>query len=444
MFLRTSVGVEIAGQDLRVAVIREIAGKRTLLRLETLTGFVGMPEDERGKTLAAFAKKCKITGAKAFLTLPNACGVVRDLEFPVEVGGKLRSAVGLQVENLSPWTSDEIYWDCAYELPKKGSRTIIAHVSVIPRTVLDSWIQLFRSAGLPLKGASLSSLSWAHGASALWAASAQPTMIFDVETDYVEGALVRSGRLHAITTQGADADALLQSSASQLLRAGRVDTAEDIRIIVQGVANAGADAAPVRLPIDAAPAHAPKSFGAIASALLGTASTAFRSNLIPVPLRHRASRVQWIPTYALGTLLLALAIAAWAREPYQQLLYAEQLDGAVRRLAPEVRSVADQEKQLNRLSDRLKTLDALMRARDANLEALRELAKILPPEAWINSYQYQDGVLTISGYGSSAAALQKLIEDSPIFRDAQFASSITRDPSGKDRFTIRTAIEAAR
>src|SRR6185369_3952382 len=139
--------------------------------------------------------------------------------------------------------------------------------------------------------------------------------------------------------------------------------------------------------------------------------------------------------------LAALAVLFLVREPYQQLVYAGQLEDEVRRLSPEVRSVADQEKQLNRLSDRLKALDAAVRTRDSNLEALRELAHILPPTTWLNSSQYQDGVITVSGYSPGAAALQKLIEDSPVFRDAQFASSITRDPSGKDRFTIRAAVE---
>ena len=50
--------------------------------------------------------------------------------------------------------------------------------------------------------------------------------------------------------------------------------------------------------------------------------------------------------------------------------------------------------------------------------------------------------MTISGASDSAASVQKIIEDSGIFRDAQFTSSITRDQYGKDRFSIRATVEA--
>jgi general secretion pathway protein L len=82
-----------------------------------------------------------------------------------------------------------------------------------------------------------------------------------------------------------------------------------------------------------------------------------------------------------------------------------------------------------------------MAGRDANLQALLELTRILPADAWLTSYQQEDDTITISGFSTGAARLQKLIEDSPVFRDAQFVSSITRDASGKDRFTIRARTE---
>jgi general secretion pathway protein L len=163
--------------------------------------------------------------------------------------------------------------------------------------------------------------------------------------------------------------------------------------------------------------------------------------LIPLPLRYQRNYLQLIPTYALIVLLVLLGLFAWIREPYQQSLYAQELDQEVQRLAAGVQSVADQEARLNRTSERLKVLDGLMRGRDANLEALRELSLVLPAGTWLTSYSYQDNVITITGLSESAAAIQRLLEESPVFRDAQFTSSISRDSSGKDRFTLRASIE---
>jgi general secretion pathway protein L len=175
--------------------------------------------------------------------------------------------------------------------------------------------------------------------------------------------------------------------------------------------------------------------------LLGLERSSFRLNLIPPQLRFQRNYLQLVPTYGLVAALILLGVFSQIREPYQQSLYAQRLDGEARRLAGEVRSVADQEARLNRVSDRLKTLDGLMRARDANLEALRELSRMLPEGTWLSSYSSQDNVVTVAGFSNSAAAIQKQLEDSPVFRDVQFTSSITRDASGRDRFTLRASLE---
>src|SRR5262249_55624590 len=128
---------------------------------DVMPGFVDLSGEDRLSTLLAYFKKNKIAALNVHLTLPGALAVARDLEFPAAAGleANLRSAVALQVESLSPWPLDEIYWDCAWQ-PAKSTGSILVHVGIVPRQVLDPWIGLFRSAGLALAGASLSSLSW--------------------------------------------------------------------------------------------------------------------------------------------------------------------------------------------------------------------------------------------------------------------------------------------
>jgi general secretion pathway protein L len=439
---QTTVGVEIAGQDFRIAVVRDFAGKRRLLREEVLPGFLGLSDEERGPALLAAFKKARISGLNVHLSFPGNCGIVRDLEFPAAqvLEANLRSAVTLQVESLSPWPVDEIYWDCAWET-EKGARSIVVHVGIVPRQVVDPWIGLFRSVGLALTGASLSSLSWAHGAITFWG-TARPAIIMAAENDYVEGTLIRDGRIHAATMEGSNPSELLPGCASQLMRSGRLESPEELRVLVHGAAapETEIEIDPSQLPVEAG-TDARKSFGAISTALLGLTRSGFRLNLIPGPLRFQRNRLQLVPAYVLGSLLVLLGLFVWLREPYQDSLYAQQLDQESRRIAVEVRPVAQQEAQLNRASDRLKTLNGLIAARDGNLEVLRELSRLLPPGTFLSSYSYQDKVVTIIGLSESASAIQKLMEDSHVFHDAQFTSSITRDPSGKDRFSIRAAVE---
>jgi len=439
---QTIVGIEAAAQDLRIAVLRVFGGNRRLLRIDTLEGFAGQSEEDKASTLASYFKTHRLSNLNVYLSLPSACGVVREVELPASVGttDAIRSAVALQIENLSPWALDEIYWDCSWDPPEKAARSIVVHVGIVPHTVLDPWITLFRSARLALTGASLSSLSWAHGVSALWGLR-QPAMVLAAEPGYVEGTLIADGRIYATSMPGSDSAQLVRASASQLMRSGRIESAEQLRIVAHGSVSADADLEPVELPLQAAPT-ARVAFGAVSAASLGIARSGFGLNLIPPPLRHQQHYLQLVPTYALISLLALTGLAAWLREPYQQSLYAEQLDQAGRRVAAEVRPVADQESRLNRISERLKNLDALLRGRDANLEAMRELSRVLPQGTWLTSYVCQDNVVTIAGLSDSAADIQRLLEDSAVFRDVQFTSSITRDAGGKDRFSLRAVIEA--
>ena len=443
VFPRTSVGIEIAGDDLRIAVVRSFAHKRRLLRTDVLTGFSSLSDEDRQGTLITYFKRHRLSHFSVHLTLPSTSGVTRDIEFPaaIRLGEDLRSAVALQVENLSPWALDEVYWDCAWEPPGKGIKPIVVHVAIVPREVLDPWILMFRSAAVALTGASLSSLAWAHGVSALWGTE-QPTVVLATESSYVEGAFVRDDRVHVVSMAGDSAE-LTAASASQLMRLGRVESLNQVRLVGHGASSNNGAFESVRLPLDGGSAAAP-AFGAISTALLGLVRSGFQLNLVPDQLRYQRNYLQMVPTYTLVALILLCGVFALLREPYQQSLYASQLDREAQRLAVEVRSVADQEAQLNRDSDRLTALNAVVRSRDANLETIRELSRLLPQDTWLSSYSYQDNVATITGLSASAATIQRILEDSAIFRDAQFTSSITRDPSGKDRFVIRASIEGVR
>ena len=76
---RTSIGIEVANQDMRIAVVREFASRRRLLRMDVLPGFAASSEEDKAASLAVYLKKHNLSGSKVHLTLPGACGVTRDL-----------------------------------------------------------------------------------------------------------------------------------------------------------------------------------------------------------------------------------------------------------------------------------------------------------------------------------------------------------------------------
>ncbi len=316
-------------------------------------------------------------------------------------------------------------------------------VVVIPRAELDSWIEFFKAVKLPFSGASLSSVSGAHGVGSLWTDGA-PTLVLDCEENAVEGTLVKQGRLGAIRATGDDQAQLLKSVSDKLMSLGRVNASEIHRVLTYG-SNSGEfqQDNPV-LPLENSKRESVSAFGAIGSALLGIKSTGFSANLVPKNLRYRRNQVQLIPTYVLLGLTILLGLAVRAREPYQMSVYGAQLDNEIRRLAPTVKDVAQQEAELDSLTKKCRALASHFQQRDMNLESMRELTRVLPASAFVSNYTFQDGTLALSGFAASASEVQKVLEDSPLFKDVQFTSSVTKDPGGKDRFTLKATIEVPR
>src|SRR6185295_14097213 len=178
-------------------------------------------------------------------------------------------------------------------------------------------------------------------------------------------------------------------------------------------------------------------FGSIAAAMLGFRKTGFQSNLIPRELRHRHNHAQWIPTYALLGLGLVLALLMLLRQPYQMTVYASKIDEEIQRIAPTAGEVVNQQSELNKLSEKYRALSGHFKGRDYALESMRELTRLLPAGAWVVNLNYQDGVVTVTGFAPTASEVQKVMEDSPLFKDAQFTSAVTRDAKGKDRFGLK-------
>ncbi len=440
--IRTSVGIEISGNDLRVAVVRSVFGKLHLIGSFQIPGFIALPSVERSGALAELVKKNGIPASNVFLSLPRGQGVIRQIQFPVEVRENLRSAVALQIETLCPWPVEEVYWDFAEERTGRTDKQLNVTVAIIPRTALDEWIPFFASLKLPLSGVSLSSLSCVHAVRALWPDGA-PALVLACEVDHVEGALLRGSQVKAISQArvGESTKTLIE----RLLATAGIVSCENVRMIAYGSEAENLDGlAPTQLPLQNAKPEHGRSFGSIAAALIPLKKSSFTSNLLPPGRRHRRSQLQLVPTYALSALALLVGLAFLAREPYQANVYGSDIDSEIRATSPAVREVASQESDLNQLSAKNRALMAHFQNPDYNLEALRELARILPESAWLSSYEYQDGVISISGTAASSSEVQKQLEDSGWFKEVQFTSSVARDAKGKDRFNLKAVIEVQR
>jgi len=307
--------IDARTEDLTVRLVRRAMSKERVLKTTAISG-----SEKREKLPIVLGKSSN----RAFLTLSRDQGIVRQLQLPADVQQNLKSALALQIEAISAWPEQEVYWDYTVERPSDKSKWLQITIVIVPRSVLDPWLQLFESCGPPLSGATLEG--------------------FDV-------------------------------------------------------------------------------------------------NVIPAQMRRRSARAQLIATCVLAAAVVILGIAFLLRQPYQERVYAAQIQAEISRLDPEVKSLVREESELSALTKRYDQLQKYWKDRDANLESLNTLATALPPDTFIINYRYQAETVNVSGLSNSALAVQDTLEKSPVFKDVQFAAPITRDPSGKDRFTLTMSIE---
>ena len=446
IFGRSSVGIEICDSDLKLAVTRSNFGKVRLISVYRISGFMNLDVEERKKAIRSLVKRERIPTGRVYLTLPREQGIVRQVDLPAQMTQKLADVVKLQVETLSPWPLEEIYWDFAQDHQRNRKFTTVT-IALLPRNLLDPWIAFFKTAGVPLSGAALSSIAYAHGAITFWKEST-PSLILHREESYCEGVLVNGNRIAALTNptgpnSSADAASDMSMFVKRLLSVAKLSSADGARLVMCGVSEGAETQENPRLPIENAGPQSANDFGPIATALLALKDSAFKSNLVPPEQRYRESQLRLIPTYALVALVMLMGLAWLARDSYQNIGYSSRLESEIQKIAPQVKQVADQEAELNDLSTRLRAFTTTLQTRDRNLEVLKELSRILPPTAFLSNYSYQDGSITVAGFAPSASEIQSLLESSSMFKNAEFTNSVTRD-SDKDRFTVKLAFEESK
>jgi general secretion pathway protein L len=307
--------IDAGPEDLTVRLVRRSMSKERVLKTITVSG-----SDKREQLQVLLGKSSN----RGFLTLGRDQGVVRQLQLPVDVQQNLKSALMLQIEAISAWPEQEVYWDYAVDRPSDKPKWLNITIVIIPKSILDPWLHLFQSCNLPLTGATLDGLDL---------------------------------------------------------------------------------------------------------------------NVIPANLRGHSTRAQLIATCVLASALVIVGLAFLLRGPYQQRVYASQIQGEISRLEPDVKTLVREEAELNALAKRYGQLQKYWNNRDANLDALNTLATVLPQDTFIINYRYQNDTVNVSGVSASALTVQDALEKSPLFKDVQFAAPITREPSGKDRFTLTMSIE---
>jgi hypothetical protein len=92
------------------------------------------------------------------------------------------------------------------------------------------------------------------------------------------------------------------------------------------------------------------------------------------------------------------------------------------------------------VQDRAKLLDEFRSRSKADLDAILEMTRVLPPPIWLNFLELTRTGVTVGGETDQAAGLLRVIDNSPYFQNSEFTMPISRIQTA-EVFRIRSQRE---
>lgn len=417
----TGVGIEMGREDLIVTVVRlRPSGVRVLGEL-TIPRFREQPAAEWGENYAAFLEKLGVRHLAATILLPRDEVTVRQIQLPGVSDKDLPAAVRFEIDSLNPYSEEE----AAFDGVRIGKTSSIL-IGIARRSSLDRYTALLSQAGVKIA-------SFTFSGPAIYSAL---RLYANVPADGLVALGQNEGEVE-----------IYGESITRPLFSARLDQPEDrartlavseLRLppeIEAGVLHLTLPAAEVA-PENYDPVRCCLSYAAaVSSAIL---LRPISLNLLPPEQRRGASRLRYVPTAVLGSLVLLLSIATLAYPKYSDNHYLELLQGQIRTLAPKALKAAAADRETISARNRAQTLDAFRQQTRDDLDALNELTHLLAPPAWLESMQLTRTSVSISGQTQQAASLIKLLDGSHHFQGSSFALPLQKG-SGGEVFSIRTS-----
>jgi Tfp pilus assembly protein PilN len=163
-------------------------------------------------------------------------------------------------------------------------------------------------------------------------------------------------------------------------------------------------------------------------------------NLLPESLQKKPSRLGYFVFCFLVSVLVICAMIYGGSLFYLKKQAINRLNIEIESLQEQIADAGSIQDKYDRIAGRLKHLNDF--GGNAQLiEILRELSTILPQDSWLNEFRMTGNEIRIDGFSDSAVKLIGLIENSSLFDNARFLSTIRKAQGNKERFQIGMEVE---
>jgi Tfp pilus assembly protein PilN len=463
IYLRTSVGIELRGEDMLISSLQSNFSGGTFTHFKRIPGYKLREKESLQREIQLFFRSNRLSKENIVLGIPRRDLVFRYLDLPSEVADNLKQVVHYQVQSFEPTEEDKFYYDYVPMGGNGGRKRITILLVMIKKALLDDHLRFLRGIGIRPGMVLGSSIALSNVFLRNRKDVQDKTYILaDLGTFSLELMAVHHGAFAYSREVDREAgqtwkDLILREidEAVSKIRLGPDGTLE--KIMLAGEASALAqeeikaevpdcellkNSIPFDVPGENV-RHFQEAISSLGLAFTGMARRpAIKLNLLPAELRMRQTRWAYVPAALFGLAIVALLLALAFHDMVQNRILIRKLDQEIQALKVPVEKVQSYRSRADALEKKIKSMEELLSKRDMNLEILQELTTILPPDTYLSTFSNRDGTIQIAGSSGSSSDLIPKLEKSSLLKDVSTRGPIFKDPrTGKDRFTFEAKLE---
>ncbi len=415
------IGIEIASNQLRVTVVRVRPSGVDVAGAHVIENYQERPAAEWGREYSEFVSRHGAGHLAATVVLPRREVIVRMVTLPGVEPRDMEAALRLQIDTMHPYAEGDAAWTSA-----RIGKTHSLLVGIARQSYVDRQLELLAEAGVKVASFTFSAAA-IYGSLRLHGAPPSEGFAGLMET---EGGIEVYGESPARPIYSAAFSESWERAALTARAELRLEQLEPRDL---------ADIAPKpgTHPANFSAVHLMSYAGAMAAAC---PRYALPANLLPMSMRKQSSRLIYVPTLALGALLLLGMVALGFYGRWEDRKYLDSLNNEIKTLEPRVRRLQQVEQRIAQARQRMKLLDSFQTRTKNDLDAVKEVTRVVPAPTWLNTLELTRSTLVISGESDQATSLLKAIDSSNQFQNSEFAVPLSR--AGQvEIFRIRAARE---
>ena len=462
---KVSLGIDIRGKLLCHALLRKAFGRVRLLDW----GIEELPTGEKARDETLKEKLggllARLPVRPAFITvgLPRSLVTMRSVSMPAVSEEELKGILEYQVERYIPFPPEEAQYD--FQVLEHDAEKATVLLAAARKDEIGRYLALLEEAGI--KPTSLGVSTFASFNTLLYnqGRGGEPlTALIDLRNGEAEIGVAKDGILrycrYLTLGPAAPLDVLLLELNGLLAHLGADGGQHAGRISLSGSGAGRGDLLhhlsertgleveflhPFRRigARDVGPQEAPSLGAAVGLALNGLVALPLDIDMMPKELAPPRQDASLAMTFRLLALIVALGLAYVVNEAIRERRALADLTARVSRVQAEAGKVELLKGEVATLGAQIATLEKIDREEVRKLDVLREVIQILPKGVTLTLFSVEGREARIGGSTTgSASDLISILEQSPVFENAQFTSPVARGGGDTQEFHIKAFLEA--